>query len=178
MVSIRKIQENALFEAVKNQSNSQTAKQIVFGPGCEQAKEDDADWVQSTMRRLEGGFDADTTKRIRMNCQCGYGMEEKLAFLKELISVCPDFNRFADSDKAKAAGLFYENGALFLKFTFCPCPMLADVDRLETYSWCQCSAGYSKTLFEKAFGFEIDVELLKSIKKGDDICLMKIVPHA
>jgi len=31
-------------------------------------------------------------------------------------------------------------------------------------------------IFEKAFGCEVDVELLKSIKMGDDICLMKIIP--
>lgn len=31
-------------------------------------------------------------------------------------------------------------------------------------------------LFEKAFGCEVEVDLLKSIKVGDEICLMKIVP--
>ncbi|MFZ5940087.1 MAG: DUF6144 family protein, partial [Bacteroidota bacterium] len=36
--------------------------------------------------------------------------------------------------------------------------------------------GYSKVLFEKAFGCEVEVELLRSVKAGDDQCLMKIVP--
>lgn len=36
---------------------------------------------------------------------------------------------------------------------------------------------YSKVLFEKAFSCDVDVELLKSIKFGDDVCLMKIIPH-
>jgi hypothetical protein len=31
-------------------------------------------------------------------------------------------------------------------------------------------------LFEKAFGCEVGVDLMKSIKMGDDICLMKIIP--
>lgn len=39
-----------------------------------------------------------------------------------------------------------------------------------------CTTGYSKVLFETAFGCEVDVELLKSIKAGDDACLMKIIP--
>ena len=55
--------------------------------------------------------------------------------------------------------------------------MLAEVDKLETNTWCQCTTGYSKVLFEKAFDCDIDVELLKSIKMGDDICLMKIILH-
>ena len=55
-------------------------------------------------------------------------------------------------------------------------PMLAGVDKLDTYTWCQCTTGYSKVLFEQAFGCEVDVELLKSIKVGDERCLMKIIP--
>jgi len=54
--------------------------------------------------------------------------------------------------------------------------MLAHVDKLDTDTWYQCTTGYSKVLFEKAFGCEVVVELLKSVKMGDDICLMKIIP--
>ena len=63
------------------------------------------------------------------------------------------------------------------RFGFCPCPMLAEVDRLETDTWCQCTTGYSKVLFETAFSCRADVELLKSIKMGNDVCLMKITLH-
>ena len=69
------------------------------------------------------------------------------------------------------------HGELFLQFHYCPCPMLAEVDRLETNTWCQCTTGYSKILFERAFACKADVELLKSIKMGDSICLMKIILH-
>ncbi len=55
--------------------------------------------------------------------------------------------------------------------------MLEGVEKLETSTWCQCTAGYSKTLFEKAFDCNADVELLKSIKMGDEVCLMKIILH-
>lgn len=50
------------------------------------------------------------------------------------------------------------------------------LDSCETDTWCQCTTGYSKVIFEKAFGCIVDVELLKSVKMGDDICLMKIIP--
>ena len=111
-----------------------------------------------------------------MNCQCGYAMDEKLTLLKELMALATNLEEFANNDKAKAAGLSYQNNHLYLQFPFCPCPMLNGVKRLDDYSWCQCTTGYSKVLFEKAFGCEVDVELLKSIKMGDDICLMRIVP--
>lgn len=112
-----------------------------------------------------------------MNCQCGHTMNEKLALVKELMVNASNLEEFANQDKAKAAGLSYKDGELLLMFPFCPCPMLAEVDILPTNTWCQCTTGYSKVLFEKAFGCGVDVDLLKSIKMGDDICLMKIIPR-
>jgi hypothetical protein len=177
MFDIRKIQEQVIFEAARKQSDSETAGEIVYGKEEKAKCESNAEWVNSTMRRLENKFDSETTKQIRMNCQCGYGIDEKLALLNELKAAASSLEEFAGSDKAKAAGLTCENGELFLRFLFCPCPMLADVDRLESKTWCQCTTGYSKVLFEKTFGCSVDVELLKSIKAGDDICLMKIIPR-
>lgn len=176
MLDSRMKHEQIIYEAVMKRSNAETAKEIVFGKDGLAKNESDADWVISTMCRLEGKFDKAVTKQIRIDCQCGYGMHEKLAFVKELASNSSNLSEFASSEKAKSAGLFYLNGVLYLKFTFCPCPLLADVDKLETNAWCQCTTGYSKVLFEKAFGCKVDVELLKSIKMGDDICLMNIIP--
>jgi hypothetical protein len=171
LFDIRKIQEKVIYNAVNAESNHETAQEIVTGN-----HEDNPTWVQNTMKRLEKAFDTSTIKRIRMNCQCSYGMDEKLALVKELMASSSNLEEFVGSDKAKAAGLSCINGELHLQFHFCPCPMLAEVDKLETNTWCQCTTGYSKVLFEKAFECEVGVELLKSIKMGDDICLMKIIP--
>jgi hypothetical protein len=171
MFDIRKIQEQVIFNAVKAESEDDTALEVVNGK-----QENNPEWVKNTMRRLEKRFDPSMVKRIRMNCQCGYGMDEKLALLNDLIASSSSLEEFANQDQAKAAGLSFRDGGLYLQFTFCPCPMLAEVDQLETNTWCQCTTGYSKVLFEKAFGCEVEVELLKSIKMGNEICLMKILP--
>ncbi len=177
MFDIRKIQEQVIFGAIKAVSNDETAATIVYGDHGLSSSEDNAAWVKTTMNRLENHFAKSAVKQIRMNCQCGYGMDEKLALVKDLVESSSNLEEFANQDKAKAAGLSYTNGELYLQFPFCPCPMLADVDKLDTDTWCQCTTGYSKVLFEKAFGCEVDVELIKSIKIGDDICLMKIIPR-
>lgn len=178
MFDIRKIQEQVLYGAVKSESNDETAKEIVYGKDELARTEDNPTWVKSTMKRLEDHFDSSTVKQIRMHCQCGYGMDEKLKLVKELVEASSNIDEFGNLDKAKAAGLYSENGELYLQFSFCSCPMLEGVDRLETNTWCQCTTGYSKILFEKAFGCKVDVELLKSIKFGDEKCLMKIIPQA
>lgn len=174
MLDIRKIQEQVIFDAVKNVSSHETAEKIVFDNNDETCPEDNPAWVKNTMSRLESQFDENTIIQIRMNCQCGYGMEEKLNFLNELIASSANLEEFASHEKAKAAGLTFSNGDIYLQFPFCPCPMLSEVDKLDTLTWCQCTTGYSKVLFEKAFNCKVEVELLKSIKMGDEICLMKI----
>lgn len=171
MFDIKKIQEQTLFTAVKNESNEKTAHHIVNHPN-----EDNPTWVKNTMKRLNEEFNSSTVKKIRMDCQCGYGMDEKLALVNELMAMSTSLEEFGNHEKSKAAGLSFNNGELFLMFPFCPCPMLAEVERLDNKTWCQCTTGYSKVLFEKAFGCKVDVELLKSVKAGDDICLMKIIP--
>ncbi len=177
MFDIRKIQEQVIYNAVKAADGDKTAAAVVYGEQGQASAENDAAWVKSTMKRLEDRFDKADVKRIRMNCQCGYAMDEKLALVKELFESSTSLEEFADQPAARAAGLSCKDGALYLQFEFCPCPMLAEVDQLDSYSWCECTTGYSKVLFEKAFGCEVDVRLLKSIKAGDDICLMTVMPQ-
>jgi hypothetical protein len=177
MFDVREIHEQLLYSAVKAADGDEAASQIVDGEDGNATAEDNAAWVKSTMNRLESRFDAPVVKQIRMACQCGYAMDEKLALLRELMASASGMEEFVAQDKAKAAGLYCDGGVLFLRFHFCPCPMLAEVERLDSCAWCQCTTGYSAVLFEKAFGCPVDVELLKSIKAGDACCLMKIVPR-
>lgn len=177
MFDIRKVQEKVIYEAVKAESDADVASEVICSCGQTAQTENNPDWVKATMRRLESKFPFETVKKIRMNCQCGYGMDEKLRLVKELMADATSIEELTNSEKAKIAGLFCKDGELFLQFSFCPCPMLAEVDKLETATWCQCTTGYSKVLFEKAFSCDVDVDLLKSIKMGDPICLMKITLH-
>lgn len=177
-MEIRNQQEQKLYEAVRTKSDAATAKRIVHSEQAGDRRESDSEWVCSSMRRLEQTFDRETVKCIRMNCQCGYGIEEKVAFLNELKSASSSLETFAGSERAHAAGLFSENGELYLQFSFCPCPMLGGVEKLPSKTWCECTTGYSKALFERVFGGEFQVELLKSIKAGDEICRMKILPES
>lgn len=173
MFDIRKIQEQLLFNAIKDARDEETATAVVFA----KTPENNETWVKEAMTRLEKYFSSGEIKKIRQNCQCGYGMDEKLILLNALMENAADLKSFAARKEAKVAGIFYENGELYLEFPFCPCPILAGVERLTTNTWCQCTTGYSKVLFEKAFRCPVEVELLQSIKMGDPRCLMRITPQ-
>ncbi len=172
MFDIRKIQETVIFNAIEEFANTRLAEKIVYGDNKTEVK--DPEWVKSVMSELENNFDDPMVEKIRMKCQCGYEMDEKIELLNVLIRSSSNIREFADNDMAKAAGLFLKNDKLFLKFKSCPCPILKDVEKLKTDTWCKCTMGYTKTLFEKAFECNVDVELIKSIKTGDDGCLQRI----
>ena len=79
MFDIRKIQENIIYEAVRAESNEDIANEVVYGKDNMSKAENNSDWVKSSMIRLENNFETETIKKIRMNCQCGYEMDEKIA---------------------------------------------------------------------------------------------------
>ena len=95
MFDIRKIQEQVIYNAVAAESDDAMAHVIVDGN-----QENNPTWVKNTMKRLERHFDKSAVKRIRINCQCGYGMDEKLSLLKKLMDCsfnCATFNAYPSS---------------------------------------------------------------------------------
>jgi predicted hydrocarbon binding protein len=41
-------------------------------------------------------------------------------------------------------------------------------------TWCDCSAGFEKTLFDNAFGESLEVEVLESVLDGSERCRFAI----
>jgi hypothetical protein len=102
MFDIRKMQEQVIYNALKKECDDSIAEKIVNG-----YHEDNPTWVKNTMKRLEEFFDKPTVKRIRMNCQCGHGMDEKLALLKEIKEISSNLEEFGNHPRAKGAGLSF-----------------------------------------------------------------------
>ena len=58
MFDIRKIQEEVVYNAVKEVSDDETARKIVYGNNdAESSPENDSAWVKNTMLRLGNHFD-------------------------------------------------------------------------------------------------------------------------
>ncbi len=123
MFDVRKIQEQAIYSAIKEAGGEGMAKEIVYGEHGQYSLEDNATWVKSTMSRLESRFGKPLLRQIRRNCQCGYGMDEKLALVQELVASSSCLEEFASQDKARAAVCIAkeENLICNLHFVLAPC---------------------------------------------------------
>lgn len=134
-------------------------------------------WVKEIMDRLEHQFDQPLVKKIRQSCYCDEGgqLQTSKKILRDMyLAVNQDLKAFVAKVNEYNAGWYLEDGSLYTKMFSCECPMLEAVDLLDYKTWCYCTAGYNKNLFEYVFEQSVEVELLKSIKCGDEYCLLKI----
>ena len=175
-------------------TDEQTADGIAYGlelppdatPGQRAA------WVYRIIAEMEKRFDAATIRSVRLDCyrneneapgKCsasGYPCADVKLFakvsdwLRGLYVSSQNLEEFAEKANAENLGWYVAGGELYTKFFECECPMLEAVGRLPTHTWCYCTAGYGKRLFEEVFGRPVAIEILHSIRQGNDFCLMKV----
>lgn len=183
-----------LYESLARSTDVKTAGDIAFGLNLapDASAEQRAAWVRHVITELEKRFDAATIKRIRLGCYCdeaerpekckenGYLCADKALFtkvrdwLRDLYAASNCLEEFVAKANTENLGWYVQGGELYTKFFECECPMLEAVGQLPTFTWCWCTAGYSKRLFEAVFGHPVDLEILHSIRQGHEFCLMKV----
>ena len=169
-----------LFNNIRKYGGPNAACEITFGVplDSEATKEKRAEWVFHVTKALQEKFDEATIKSIRYGCHCNEDgkLEESRQRIKGVYESCNSMEDFVSRMNQSGSGWYLENEILFTRYTSCSCPMLEAVEIMDTKTWCYCTVGYNKAIFESVFGCDIDVELLKSIKMGHEQCLMRIVP--
>lgn len=133
-------------------------------------------WANDVCAYLEENFDSETVKKMRMGCSCTPPpklMDEGRKLYRE--SAAPD--EFCEKFGAGAEGAFriwHEDGAFYFSYPTCYCSCIKRADGIISKTWCLCTLGYTKALFDYILERETDVELLESIKTGGEKCSMRI----
>lgn len=140
---------------------------------------DKAAWVRRVVAELDRDLPPETARAVMLGCHCGdvCRLDEMKDWLGGLYRASASLEEFVARVNAHNAGWYLEGGALCTKFLWCECHMLRAVASLPSRTWCHCTEGYTKALFEHVLGCEVDSELLQSIKTGHDFCLVKITPR-
>lgn len=166
-----------LYNSITKHSNEQTAERIVNKISLSKSADIDKKfaWAESTCSDLEGEFEEDTVKAIRMDCACGPEMG-KINKLKKMYNTCTGLNDFVLKANKQNAGFTIENNnsELILIYPQCYCSCVKRVNRPISKTWCYCTLGYTKRMFEHVLGREVSVELIESVKTGGNVCKIKI----
>ena len=132
-------------------------------------------WAENICADLEEEFDDDTIKPIRMDCACGPEMG-KINKLKKIYQSSVDLSDFAEKVNKLNQGftIQYKDNALFLMYPRCYCSCVKRVEKPISKSWCYCTLGYTKKMFEHILEKAVEVELIHSVKTGGKLCEIKI----
>ncbi|MCC8181049.1 MAG: DUF6144 family protein [Planctomycetes bacterium] len=135
-----------------------------------------AAWVKHIVAALDSRFDQDEIRAIRSQCNCRNRMDEMRSWLGGIFRESHGLEDFVEKVNKHGAGWYLEDRAIHTFFSECACPMLAQVDFLPSSTWCECSRGYSRELFESVFNCRVDAELTRCVKAGDAKCEVVIRP--
>lgn len=132
-------------------------------------------WAEGICNELEKEFDDDKVKSIRMDCACGPEMG-KINKLKKIYQSSSNLEEFVEKANKLNQGFSIqcEDDALFLIYPQCYCSCVKRVDTPISKTWCYCTLGYTKKMFEHVLDRAVAVELMESVKTGGKICIIKI----
>ena len=166
-----------LYNSLLNHKEKQTADELASNyPLSKSAvSQKKFRWAEDICRFLESRYDERTIQAIRMDCACGPS-PERMKKLKRLYTASPGLEEFAEKyNKADLGSTVWREGnALLLSYPVCYCPCVKRTDKPLSKTWCYCTLGYTKRLFDYVLDRETKVELLESVKTGGSRCVIKI----
>ncbi len=149
---------------------------------CEKKVDFAKRWIKRFMNVMDKNLDENTRKRIMENCgkECfcsahsevkwpNQGIETVDLFLQQMETLFGKENAYRDGKKIfynyvqNPKGLKIEDG-------YCLCPLTEDGPEGLSPTYCICSTGYVKEMFERMMGQPVEVELLESLRRGGKKC--------
>lgn len=177
MEDIENTQAKRLFDSLLNHIDEKTAYDIACGIKLSKSPSDKKklEWAEHICNRLDNSFEKEKVKQIRMGCCC----KPSLAKMKELKKVYTESVNLIDfAEKLNSlnlgASFWCDNNALFICYPVCYCSFVKNIDKRLPISWCYCTLGHAKYMYEYVFDCEAEAELLESIKSGGTRCVIKI----
>ena len=81
-----------------------------------------------------------------------------------------DFGRHAGPD-----GLRREGNVVKVKYPTCYCPLASEIKEALSPTYCNCSVGWLKQMYETVTEKPVRVEVLETIKRGGQACRFNVI---
>jgi hypothetical protein len=140
---------------------------------CEKDRKFSQEWVVNAVGNMEGKLDEKS--EILVLEECGRACARKGA-VKTAIENKGDLEGFLKVMRGWIGdrNVIREPDAVTLVFDKCYCPNLSSFEGTVPSSYCNCSRGWMKEMFETVTGKPCDVALLSSVKRGDKECRLAV----
>lgn len=126
-------------------------------------------WVVNLMAGIDAHLDDETKLRLMESCgrACARGgvAAEAEACRGDLGKLLAKLKRWIGKENVR-----WEGDLVHLTYAKCFCHLVADGPATLPATYCLCSRGWVKEIFETVLEKPVDVELLDSIKRGGESC--------
>jgi len=131
-------------------------------------------YLRSLMENLDKNLSA--TERVAVQEANGRACAARGGSVDWAKSFGGDVDKFlADMRKHVGAGNAVREGRrIRLTYEKCFCPLVADLKDPISPSYCLCTQGWTRAVYEALIGQPVRVALLASIKRGDPKCLIEV----
>jgi len=133
-------------------------------------------WICQLIAGLDEHVDKETLAKVLEQCgrQC-----QSQSFIKKARSIYEksnDMNDFLDKFGKVYKHLHREGDNIYIVYPKCYCSIVNKIPPGKlSATYCNCSRGWAKALFEGALKRPVEVNMEQSIKQGDKQCKFKII---
>lgn len=131
-------------------------------------------WVKALTESLEAEVDEATRERILVACGRSCIPRSFVKKARKLWEGTRDIDAFLEALGGEWSHLKPEDDGVFVEYDKCYCPLVKTYPEAMTPTWCNCSRGWAKELFETALGRQVEVEMLDTIRQGGEKCRFQV----
>ncbi len=133
-------------------------------------------WVRNLIAGLDEYIDPETRTLILERCGRDCITGKMIERAREVYSESEDLKDFLRRYSGVNSHLHVEKGSVYLIYPKCYCPTVKDIPAGQlSATYCDCSMGWAKALFEGGTGRQVEVAREASIINGDRECRFRIV---
>ena len=133
-------------------------------------------WIENLMDSLDELVDEETCKLILERCGRECIGKSTVAKARKVFMKSEDIEGFLYKYSKVNEHLHHEGDGVYLVYPKCYCPVVKNIPPGQlSATYCECSKGWAKALFEGATGRQVEVVREKTILSGDEECRLKIV---
>jgi predicted hydrocarbon binding protein len=132
-----------------------------------------ARWIKGLMERLEGEAGQAVAREVMLGCgrQCiSRSLLKKAQKHWRESDAIDDFLDKLNQAHIGGGSLRREGDTIYGSYEHCYCGAVSKAKELVPSTYCYCSCGWYKRLFETVLDRSVDVELVSSIAQGAEVC--------
>jgi predicted hydrocarbon binding protein len=133
-------------------------------------------WITNLIEGLDNNVDKETTIKILEQCGRQCQSQSFIKKAKTIYEKSKNTDDFLNKLGQVYKHLHREGNKVYIVYPKCYCSQVNKIPRGKlSGTYCNCSRGWAKALFEGATGKPVEVNMKKSIKNGDDQCKFEVI---